>query len=89
MFFWDSVYLKELKFYRFSDSLLFELNFLPSIYYLKTFNLLIDPFHATGLFLYPLKILENVWFSNVFSGYRKKPVAWNWQKTLLERLPET
>ena len=27
----------------------------------------IDPFYATGLFLYPLKISENLWFS-VFRG---------------------
>ena len=32
----------------------------------------IDPFH-----LYPLKTSENQRFSDVFRGYRKKPVAWN------------
>ena len=37
-----------------------------------TFNLL----HATGLFLYPLKTLENLWFSDVFRGYTKRPVTW-------------
>ena len=36
-----------------------------------------NPFHANGLFLYPLKKSENLWFSNVFRGYRKRPVAWN------------
>ena len=35
-----------------------------------------DPFHTTGLFLYPLKTSENQRFS-VFRGYRKRPVAWN------------
>ena len=27
-----------------------------------------NPFHVTDLFLYPLKILENFWFSDVFNG---------------------
>ena len=51
-----------------------------------TFN----PFYAPGLFRYPLKTLENLWFSEVFGGYRKRllifwcfqgyqkrPVTWN------------
>ena len=33
-----------------------------------------NPFHATALFLYPLKTSENV---SVFRGYRKRPVLWN------------
>ena len=37
----------------------------------------INPFHATGLFRYPLKISQNQMFSDVFRGYRKRPVAWN------------
>ena len=36
-----------------------------------------NPFYTTGIFLYPLKTLENERFSDVFRGYRKKPVAWN------------
>ena len=40
-------------------------------------QLLINPFHAAGLFLYLLKTSENIWFSDVFRGYRKRPVAWN------------
>ena len=35
----------------------------------------INPFHATGLFLYPLKKSENQRFSVVFRGYRKRPAA--------------
>ena len=31
---------------------------------------------ATGLFRYPLKTSENQRFYDVFSGYRKRPVAW-------------
>ena len=31
-----------------------------------------NPFHATGIFLYPLKTSENLWFSDIFKGYRKK-----------------
>ena len=34
-----------------------------------------NPFHATGLFLYPLKTLENQRFSDNYRGYRKRPVA--------------
>ena len=37
----------------------------------KIFN----PFHATGVFLYPLKTSENQRFSDVSSGYREKSVA--------------
>ena len=38
----------------------------------------INPFHATGLFLYTMKTLENLWFSDVFRGYRKRQVASTW-----------
>ena len=31
----------------------------------------INRLHATGLFLYPLTVSENVWFSDLFKGYRK------------------
>ena len=37
----------------------------------------LDLFHATGLFLHPLKTSKNLWFSDVFRGYRKRSVAWN------------
>ena len=33
------------------------------------------PFYATDLFLYPLKALEDVWFSDVFREYRIRSVA--------------
>ena len=36
-----------------------------------------NPFHATALFLYPLKTAENLRFCDVFKGYRKRRVAWN------------
>ena len=39
--------------------------------------MIINPFYTTGLFLYPLNALENQGFSDVFRGYRKKPVTWN------------
>ena len=35
----------------------------------------VNPFHATGLFLYPLKTSENQRFSDVFRGYRTRPVV--------------
>ena len=37
----------------------------------------INLFHATGLFRYPLKASENLWFFHVFRGYRRRLVAWN------------
>ena len=36
----------------------------------------VNPFHATDLFIYPLKTSENLWFSDVFRGNIKRPVAW-------------
>ena len=43
--------------------------------YLTTFrnHLVFKLFHAIGLIQYPLKISENLWFSDVFRGYRKYP----------------
>ena len=38
---------------------------------------LINRFHAIGLFLHPLKTSENQRFSDVFRGYRKRPVEWS------------
>ena len=39
------------------------------------FNGWINSFHATGLFLYPLKTLENQRFFDVFREYRKRAVV--------------
>ena len=37
-----------------------------------------NPFHANGPFLYPLKTLENLWFYDVFRGYRNDEIlTWN------------
>ena len=36
-----------------------------------------NPFHAIDLFIYPLKISENLWYSDVFRDYKKRPVAWD------------
>ena len=36
----------------------------------------INPFHTNVPFLYPLKTLENLWFSDVFRGYRNGTLAW-------------
>ena len=36
---------------------------------------LLNPFHDTALFPYPLKTSENQKFSDFFRGYRKKTVA--------------
>ena len=37
----------------------------------------INPFHATGLFLDPVKTLENLSVSDVFRRCRKRPVVLN------------
>ena len=37
----------------------------------------VNPFHATGLFRYPLKTSESQRFPDIFRGYRKRPVTWN------------
>ena len=37
----------------------------------------INPFHTTSLFPYPLKTSENLQISDVFSRYKKRPVACN------------
>ena len=37
----------------------------------------INPLHATGPILSPLKTSENQRFSDVFRGYRKRSVVWN------------
>ena len=47
------------------------------LFRMRVCQLLLNPFHATGLLLHLLKILENLWFSDVFRGYGKRPVAWN------------
>ena len=36
----------------------------------------LNSFHAIGLFLYLLKTSEDQNFSDIFKGYRKRPVAW-------------
>ena len=36
---------------------------------LDLFVKIINAFHATGFFLYPLKTPENLMFSDVFRGY--------------------
>ena len=36
-----------------------------------------EPLYATGLFLYLLKTSDNQRFSNVFRGYRKRPMVKN------------
>ena len=35
----------------------------------------INSFYTAGLSIYPLKKWENLWFSDVFRGYKKSPVA--------------
>ena len=44
---------------------------------IAVFYYLINLYHVTDLFQPPLNTFQNLWFSNYFSGYRKRPVAWN------------
>ena len=37
----------------------------------------VNPFHIIGLLHYPLKTSQNLWFSHIFNGYRKRKVAYN------------
>ena len=38
----------------------------------------VNPFHATGLFWYPLKTSENLCFSDVFRGVSKETSGMKW-----------
>ena len=51
--------------------------YLLTLFKTRVCPLLLNPFHATGLFLYLLKTSENLWFSDTFREYRKRPVAWS------------
>ena len=53
---------------------------------MNLFKVSINLFHATGIFLYPLKTSKNQRFFDIFRGYRKKPVAWNGLKIPLALL---
>ena len=51
-----------------------ELHFLCSVIISRIF---MNLFRATGLFLYPLKTSEKLWFSDVFREYRRTQARWN------------
>ena len=63
-------YCFETKFYKKSFQRKIQCFFF-TIYYV------LNPFHATDLFWYPLKTSENQTFSNVSRGYQKRSVARN------------
>ena len=46
--------------------------------------MVINPFHVTGLFLYPLKTLENQRAYAVFQEYRKTAATRNMSRTACE-----
>ena len=37
----------------------------------------VNPVHAASLFLYLVKTSRKLWLSDVFKGYRNRPLAWN------------
>ena len=41
------------------------------------YTIVINPLQPSVAFLYPLKISENLWFSDVFRGYRKATLGCN------------
>ena len=43
--------------------------------HVKVTQLKLNPFHANNLFLYHLKTSENQRFSDVFRGYKGRPVV--------------
>ena len=45
-------------------------------------TVVINPFLANALFLYPLKRSKNLWFCNIFRRYRKRPMTWNGSITI-------
>ena len=45
--------------------------------YISESSISFNPIHVTDLFLYPLTTSENIWFSDIFRGHRKRSVAWN------------
>ena len=49
---------------------------------MKTLKHWINPFNATGLFLYPLKTSENLWFSDFFQGVKKETSDTKWLNVL-------
>ena len=50
---------------------------------------LFNPFPVTSLFLYPLETSKNQKFSDVFRGYRKRPVAWKGLRMYLNKSLDT
>ena len=45
----------------------FKNSFIPNV---------VNPFHVNVPFLYSLKMSENLWFSDVFRGYKSRTLAW-------------
>ena len=45
----------------------------------------LKPFLVNVTFLHPLKTSENLWFPDVFTGYRKETVTWNGLKLTWNR----
>ena len=48
-----------------------------SLYFFSPHWHIYNSFHVTGFLLYPPEDIENLWFSDVFRGYSKRPVALN------------
>ena len=42
-----------------------------ALHILKLASNVLNAFHATGLFRYPLKTSENLWFSDIFRGVER------------------
>ena len=55
-----------------TNPVFWKLNNVRYLFHFHLNELILNPFHASGLFLYPLKTSENLWFPDVFTGYRKR-----------------
>ena len=42
---------------------------------------IMNQFPVNNFFLYPLKSTENMWFSDLFSGY-KRGAVWQWNEKM-------
>ena len=49
----------------------------------------LNPFHDTDLSLCSLKILGNLWFSDVFQGVLKETIAMKWFKDIFNKCVST
>lgn len=55
-----------------------------SNFYGSSSKIYLNPFQAKAFFLYPLKRLENLWCSDMFSREREETLTWNGIRVLVQ-----